>query len=231
MQNASMILAGPHLEQRGARAYRSIKEAVADGLLPPNEPIRERELAQRLGMSRTPVRAALQRLCAEGLLRAQPGGGYCAVELTATELIDIYTVKGDLEALAARLCATRCGPADIAHLKTVLSELDDAHASGDDDAIVEANRRFHQAIANASRNEYLQQLLRNVETVVERYRVTAVNRPTRFDEAHAEHRAIFEAIAARKPQDADTLARDHWDNALAARLAHLPDSRTQRSTA
>jgi DNA-binding GntR family transcriptional regulator len=218
-------------EQRDARAYRLIKEAIVDGGLVLGIPISERELAARLVMSRTPIRAALNRLCAEGLLRSQPGGGYCAVALSANELIDVYAVKGDLEALAARLCATSCTSVDIAHLASVLAELDRAHASGDDDAIVDANRFFHQAIVNASRNEYLQQLLQNVDAIVERYRVTAVNRPTRFDEAHAEHHAIFRAIADHSPQDADRLARAHWENALAARLKHLLTAQLHRSSA
>ncbi|GAC1414177.1 MAG: hypothetical protein NVSMB5_01830 [Candidatus Velthaea sp.] len=183
--------------------------------------IREIDLVRKFGISRTPVREALHRLNAEGVIAPHARGGYSVVQMSESDIADLYNVNGVLEGLAARLAAQHRNRADIARLDEIVGEMDDAIAQGDDARLICANEAFHHAIAEAGRSSYLRNLLASIAEILDRYRSTAIEQAGRREPGHREHHAIVAAIAAEDARRAEELAREHMERALAARLKHL----------
>lgn len=207
-------------EPLSGQSYARISEMIVDGTIAPSALIRETDLVRKLPMSRTPVREALHRLHAEGVITPDPRGGFRTVVPSASELVEVYTVNGALEGLAARLAAHNRNRSDLARLETILKEMDDAVGARDDDRLVAANEQFHHAIADAGRNAYLSTLLANIAGIFDRYREHAVKSTGRREPGHREHHAIVEAIAAEDADRAEALTREHMLRALDARLSH-----------
>jgi DNA-binding GntR family transcriptional regulator len=130
----------------------------------------------------------------------------------------VYQVRAVLEALAARLAAQRATRADIGRLEDIFEALDDAVGRGDRERDLTLTGEFHDAIANASRNRYLQSMLSNIREIFERYRRTRSLAAVRVQEGHADHAELLAAIRARDAERAGELAARHIAGALAARL-------------
>lgn len=199
-------------------AYARLRDAIGRGLIEPGTHLREYELARQLGISRTPVREALRRLAAEGLVRIVPGRGALVTDLDPVTLREIYSVRGVLEGMAAWLAAERMSAPTRGLLGGLVTELAEALAAGDDDRLREGNLRFHAAIAEASGNRYLVRLLYDMEMQLERFRILALRDPDRRARAHEEHVALYAAIRDGAGAEADRLARAHAEHALAWRL-------------
>jgi DNA-binding GntR family transcriptional regulator len=188
------------------------------GTLPPGTLVREADLARQFGMSRTPIREAMQRLQAEGLVTAAAQRGFLVADLSPDELADVYQVRAVLEALAARLAAQRATRSDIGRLEDIFEALDEAVVRGDEERDLTLTGEFHDAIADTSRNRYLQSMLSNIREIFERYRRTRSVAPVRVQEGHADHAELLAAIRARDAERAGVLASRHIAGALAARL-------------
>jgi DNA-binding GntR family transcriptional regulator len=201
------------------RAYVGIRQMILDGVMRPNRLVREAHLARRLEMSRTPVREALRRLQAEGYLRAIPHGGYAVIEVRQEDLVNVYEVRAALEGLGARYAAERASRADIAQLEDFLEAMEVALEPRDDARLVRLNSEFHDSVAKAAKNRYLQSMLGNIRDVFERYRPQAVARPERRDAAHREHKQLLDAIRTRDGDRAEDLAKEHVHRALEIRLS------------
>jgi DNA-binding GntR family transcriptional regulator len=206
------------VQSLGDQAYTRVREALMRGTLPPGTLVREADLARQFGVSRTPIREALQRLQAEGLVTAAAQRGYVVADLSPEELADVYQVRAVLEALAARLAAQRATRSDIGRLEDIFEALDEAVVRGDKERDPTLTGAFHDAIANASRNRYLQSMLSNIREIFERYRRTRSLAPMRVHEGHADHAQLLAAIRARDAERAAEIASRHIAGALAARL-------------
>jgi DNA-binding GntR family transcriptional regulator len=191
---------------------------ILDGTLPPSSVISGSELVRQLGMSRTPVREALLRLHTEGFIRPVPHKGYQVIELGRNDLINIYEVRAVLEGLAARLAATRRTRTDLAVLADLLDEIKEAMEKQDARRIDYHNRQFHDAIARASRNDYLQSQIVNIREVFGRFRPIAQVYEHRLEEVYQEHVALNDAFIAGDADAAERLAREHLRRTLAVRL-------------
>src|ERR1700754_4660764 len=137
--------------------YDSLRDAIWEGRFAHGERIREEEIAGVLGVSRTPVREALQRLQQRGLLVVGPGRGLVVAQLTKQQVFELYAMREILEGSAARFAARHANEAEIEILYRIQREL--AESSGDALALINLNRRFHQAIYEAAHNQYLLQTL------------------------------------------------------------------------
>lgn len=206
------------------QAYTLLKGRLMRGEIAPRSLLREAELARQLGMSRTPVREALRRLLAEGFLRAVPQGGFVSVELTREDLMSIYPVRGVLEGLAARLAARNANRVDLARLEELADAMERSYLGGDDAQLAKLNSQFHDAVAQASHNRYLQAMLANIRDVFEGYRPYALIHPGRRDSAHAEHCKLLTALKMRDEAAAAEIAEEHVRRALMVRLEAGDDS-------
>jgi DNA-binding GntR family transcriptional regulator len=214
------------VQSRAEDAYQRIRALVNSGALAQGARVSEAELVRTLEMSRTPVREALLRLESEKVLHSTPGRGYVVAELTEQDLEHIYQVRAVLEGLAAEQAATRVTRTDLARLEDIYDLMQSALETSDDDALARANSQFHDTIASASGNTYLQTMLGNIRGTFETFRVTALAQPTRRDTAHSEHRELIEALRAKNAYLAQQIAHTHVLTALQVRR----DALTRQST-
>src|SRR4029079_17503775 len=140
--------------------YESLRDAISDGRIAGGERVREEEVARNLGVSRTPVRVALQRLQQRGILVHGPGRGLVVAQLGHEQVVELYAMREILEGSAARFAAQHATAGEIATLYQLQEEL--RTAEGDDMLHITLNRRFHQAIYEAAHNRYLMQTLESL---------------------------------------------------------------------
>ncbi|MDD9706943.1 MAG: GntR family transcriptional regulator [Paracoccaceae bacterium] len=205
-------------------AYTLILEAIDTGIYRPGDRLVESELAERFGVSRTPIREALQRLETQSLL-TRDGRSLIVASLDHNQLSELYVVRAELEGLAARLAA-RHATAEEARVLRDMVEADQA-LLGNPKGLARANRRFHKQIHLASHNRYLVQQLDLVHRSMALMATTSLAAEGRGEVALAEHAAIVTAIENRDEMGAYQALKDHISKAFVTRLKL--DSGTLRS--
>lgn len=187
--------------------YRRLKQAITDGDLSPATRLVEATLAKKLGVSRTPVREALQRLTQEGLVEQDGSRGLIVARLSVENIAHAYILRETLEGLAARLAASHQRPDLLEILSQSLRQME--HDPSDANAFDLAHSRFHDTIADMTENPYLIQALKSLEGF--RTRMVSLNWVAldRVRNSMSEHRLIFEAIEMRDSESADHYARLH----------------------
>lgn len=196
-------------------AYDLILEAIDVGIYRPGDRLVESELADRFGVSRTPIREALQRLETQSLL-ARDGRSLIVASLNHDQIAELYVVRTELEALAARLAAKHAAKEEIKVLRDMIEA--DAAIVHDPKTLSRANRRFHTQIHLASHNRYLVQQLDLVHRSMALMATTSLAAAGRGEIALAEHARIVEAIAAGDGDRAADELRAHLSVAFEVRL-------------
>ncbi len=203
----------PRLERPGPlreRVYEALLELITTRALQPGQHLVESELAGHLGVSRQPVREALQRLNTEGWVDLRPAQGAFVHEPTEEEADQLLTVRTLLEAEAARLAAAHADAAGVGALEELCAEGERAVADDDVDAAVALNARFHAKIMELAGNAVLAELAAQVDRRV-RWYYTPVARQ-RGSQSWVEHRALIAAIADRDEPRATRLMREHTEH-------------------
>jgi DNA-binding GntR family transcriptional regulator len=199
--------------------YDSLRDAIWEGRIARGERVREEEIARSLGVSRTPVREALQRLQRRGLLVTGPGRGLIVAELSKREVIELYAMREILEGSAARFAAQHAARPEIDILYRLQRDL--ADAPDDVLLLVKLNRRFHQAIYDAANNQYLTQTLDTLHDSMALLHSTTFRAPNRRRESDEEHRRIVAAIERHDADAAEAIAREHIRQAQRTRFEAL----------
>ncbi|HWP34504.1 MAG TPA: GntR family transcriptional regulator [Thermodesulfobacteriota bacterium] len=184
-----------------------LREAIARGTLRPGERVAEPVLAARFGVSRTPVRRALDQLASQGYLVLVPRRGAVVVGLSEKELDEFYDVKALLEGHAARRAASRLTEAELGTLDALNDRLDRLAEAGDLQAFLEVHDTFHHLVLRAAGNARLEELARGLLRRFERYRLASLAQPGRMRASVEHHRAIAAALRARDPDRAEALVR------------------------
>ena len=196
-------------------AYTLILEAIDTGLYRPGDRLVESELADRLGVSRTPVREALQRLETQSLL-ARDGRSLIVASLDHNQMAELYVVRAELEGLAAKLAAKHATPEEKRVLQDMVDE--DRKIVNDPNALARANRRFHKQIHLASHNRFLVQQLDLLHRSMALMATTSLAAEGRGMVALQEHQNIVDAIAAGDQDGAFEALRQHISVAFMTRL-------------
>ncbi len=196
-------------------AYSLILEAIDTHVYKPGDRLVESELADRFGVSRTPIREALQRLETQSLL-SRDGRSLIVASLDHNQMAELYVVRGELEGLAARLAAKHATPEEVRVLRDMVDA--DRALIGNPDAMSRANRRFHKQIHLASHNRYLVQQLDLVHRSMALLATTSLAAEGRTTGALEEHAAIVAAIEAGDGEAADRALREHISRAFMTRL-------------
>lgn len=205
------------------RAVLGIRDLVLHGEFRAGDRLSEVELAERLGVSRTPVRAALQRLADEGLVEAAQSTGYLVRSFTEADIFDAIELRGTIEGLAARMAAERgVAPAVLAEMKQCLGQIDRILGSElprDEQMLTEyaaRNERFHTLMLDAAASPIVTQALARVVALPfsspNAFVLAQANIPGSFDilkMAQAQHHDLVEAIEQRAGSRAEALAREH----------------------
>ncbi|MBO6852978.1 MAG: GntR family transcriptional regulator [Marivivens sp.] len=206
-------MTAPKTPQRDA--YDLILEAIDTHVYKPGDRLVESDLAERFGVSRTPIREALQRLETQSLL-TRDGRSLIVASLDHTQMAELYVVRGELEGLAARLAASHATPEEKRVLRDMLDE--DRALIGDPSALSRANKRFHKQIHLASHNRFLVQQLDLVHRSMALLATTSLAAEGRGQDALAEHEAIVSAIEAGDGDGAAAALREHISRAFVTRL-------------
>jgi DNA-binding GntR family transcriptional regulator len=203
----------PRLERPGPlrdRVYGALLELITTRALQPGQHLVESELAGHLGVSRQPVREALQRLNTEGWVDLRPAQGAFVHEPTDEEADQLLTVRTLLEAEAARLAAVNAGSAGVAVLEELCAQGESAVAADDVDAAVALNARLHATVMELAGNAVLAELAGQVDRRV-RWYYTPIARQ-RGRQSWIEHRELIAAIADRDEQRATAVMRQHTEH-------------------
>ncbi|MFC9753130.1 GntR family transcriptional regulator [Streptomyces sp. NPDC056921] len=207
----------PKLERPGPlreRVYEALLELMTTRALRPGQHLVESELAGQLGVSRQPVREALQRLNTEGWVDLRPAQGAFVHEPTQEEADQLLSVRTLLEAEAARLAAAESDAAGIAALEELCAKGEQAVADDDADLAVATDAAFHAKVMELAGNAVLAELAGQVDRRVRWYRTPVVRR--RGTRSWIEHRSLIEAISSRDGQRATEIMRSHTEHTRAA---------------
>ena len=208
---ASLEGSAPRLENLTLweRVHRHLREEILTNRLPPGTVLGEVGLAESLGVSRGPVREALGRLAAEGLVTVRPRRGAVVSELGAKEFLEAYQVREALEALAIRLAVPRLDAEHVDELGRLVDEQGRRADRGEVEAFFAANSAFHQLIVEASGNETLVDMYRQLLGHMGRYRMRSLALRGTLKRSVVEHRAILRAVRARDADRAAQLLSEH----------------------
>ncbi|MBP7241713.1 GntR family transcriptional regulator [Amaricoccus sp.] len=196
-------------------AHELLLEAIDQGEFRPGDRLVESELAERFGVSRTPIREALQRLETQGVL-SRDGRSLVVSSLDHDQLGELYVVRAELEGLAARLAAQHAAPEEVRVLWEMVRK--DRELVDRPDALARTNKRFHRQIHLASHNRYLIQQLDMVHRAMALMAHTSLAAPGRGPQSVDEHEAIVRAIGDRDGGAADAAIREHISHAFETRL-------------
>ncbi|QIB27742.1 GntR family transcriptional regulator [Caloranaerobacter azorensis] len=193
--------------------FESLREAIIDGKLKPGERLMEVQLAEKLGVSRTPVREAIRKLELEGLVVMIPRKGAYVADVSIKDILEVLEIRASLEGLAAQLAAERITDDELEALKMKAREFDECIKNKDIKCIIQKDVEFHDIIFKATRNEKLIAIAESLREQVQRFRIIYVTEYDGTAKLSEEHSKIIEAISKRDSKKAKYYAEIHIENA------------------
>jgi DNA-binding GntR family transcriptional regulator len=200
------------------KAYAILRNAVVGGTLPPGTRLRADSLAQELGVSKTPVREALRKLEAEGLIAVQPRNGLIVKVLSEEQLIEMYYIREALEGMAARLAAENIGQMELVSLRNLLADVEKTYADGDLKTMRTQIGELLLVVFRASRSQRLYQLLKDLQDQVRQFAKSTLPFEDRAAAALTYRRNLVDVVARRDGDEAERIARANRRQTLEFRL-------------
>ncbi len=209
--------------------FNTLRKAILTGELKPGERLMEIHLANRLGVSRTPIREAIRKLELEGLVIMIPRRGAEVAQISEKGLKDVLEVRRALDALCAELACDRINDEEKDQLKHACDEFEKAVKTGDVTTIAAADVALHDIIVKATGNQRLIQLINNLSEQMYRYRFEYIKDESRHDNLVEEHRMIYESIVNKDKEKATMAAKLHIDNQEASIIRQIHMEQEQQS--
>jgi len=209
---------------QGSQTYRALIEEIRTGRLRPGDRLRETELADRLGVSRTPVREAIRQLEADGLVAHAPRQGATVRKLDYAEVMELYEMRAVLEGTAARLAAHAALDIEIEELASVNAALAKTRSA---EEAFRLNRSFHAALLDAAKNRFLHKSMSSLSKALMILGPTTLSETERFASAVQEHEAVLEALKARDGMAAEQRMRAHIEASQRVRIRALREAATE----
>lgn len=200
-----------------------LRTMIVEGVLSAGEKVPERELCEKLGVSRRPMREALKVLAADGLLTLQPNRGARVRAITQKEIEELFPVMGALEALAGELACANITPVDLQNIRDSHERMLDCYRQSDMPGYFTHNQRIHELIMEVADNATLVTLYQSLAVRVRRARYMANMSPEHWQQAVEEHEQILSALAERRPARLATILREHLDNKMVTVRQWLED--------
>ena len=207
--------------------FETLRDAIIKQVLKPGERLMEIQLADEMGVSRTPVREAIRKLELEGLVVMVPRKGAYVAGVSMKDIHEVYEVRAALEMLAVSLAAERITDEELDALERQVLRESEAEANADEhslDNIIYIDSSFHDIIYQAAHNQRLVQFVNILQEQLQRFRAASLTRPGRSKTALEEHKQIVEALAERNGELAAKLAKEHIDNAESAMISGMEES-------
>ena len=192
--------------------FNTLRQAILRGEMEPGERLMEIQLANKLGVSRTPIREAIRKLELEGLVLMIPRKGAEVADITEKSLRDVLEVREALEELAVRLACDKIKEEEIEELKKAAQEFKETLDCEDVTRFAEADVKFHDIIYRTTDNERLIQLLYNLREQMYRYRFEYIKDFSQHERLVEEHKVIYESIVKKDKETASNMAKVHIDN-------------------
>ena len=192
--------------------FKTLRQAILKGELEPGERLMEIQLAERLGVSRTPIREAIRKLELEGLVLMIPRKGAEVARISENNLRDVLEVRRSLEELAIELACQRMGEDEVKQLEEAQLAFREAVNKGDAMAIAESDEAYHDIIYYGTGNARLVQILNNLREQMYRYRLEYIKDADKRQVLLIEHEKILKAIKGRHVAEAKEAMREHIDN-------------------
>lgn len=189
--------------------FHTLRDAILTGKLVPGERLMENQLAEKLGVSRTPIREALRMLELENLVELVPRKGAQVLEMTEKDIVDALEVREVLESLATTQACLKMTDIDLAHLKELEQEFETLLSGNDLEAIVDVDEKFHDVIFASTQNDKLVHIFNNLRIQLYRYRMAHVKLESSRSVLIEHHRNIISAIENRQPDIGAKAAKDH----------------------
>ena len=192
--------------------FKTLRQAILKGELEPGERLMEIQLAERLGVSRTPIREAIRKLELEGLVLMIPRKGAEVAKISESNLRDVLEVRRSLEELAIDLACQRITEEELDELNKAEVDFKAAIENGDAMQIAQTDESFHEIIYNSTKNQKLVQILNNLREQMYRYRLEYIKDADKRQVLMVEHEHILRALKVRNLAEARMAAREHIDN-------------------
>ena len=207
-----------------ARVYNELREALLCGQFKKDEWLTEHMLTQKLGVSRTPVRSALQRLAEDGLVSLIPNKGAVVIGITKEDIIDIYRIRMRLEGLASAMAAKKITEEEKRQLSENVALSEFYIQRGDTEHIKELDTVFHRTIYEASGSRMIARILSDLHRNTKAYRRRSIGVPGRSDKMMEEHREILSAVLSGNAEEAERLTSAHIERAMENMLVVLAEN-------
>lgn len=212
MPPAALTILRPEADEPASlseRAYYSIRELIVSLELAPGAVVSERELMERLGLGRTPIREALRTLAQEKLVEVYPRRGIFVSPVDVGDLAALSEARIALEGVAARLAALRATPTDRELARALLDELPQAAVEPDERKLIDLDQRIHRHVYRCAHNPFIESTLNEYYILTLRIWFLALDRVARLDDAVTEHRELLQAICDADPSRAEDVMRRH----------------------
>ena len=204
--------------------FNTLRQAILKGELAPGERLMEIQLAQKLGVSRTPIREAIRKLELEGFVVMIPRRGTYVADISIKDINEVYEIRTSLEVLAAGLAAERISDEELETMQRLLVEIGQHIEDGNIEKIVEIDTAFHDVLYKASRNKRLAGIINNLREQITVIRRRSMMYPGRLQNTMEEHRILVDSIAAHDVDRAQNAARLHMENAEHTLLKDMLES-------
>lgn len=204
----------------------TLRTAIIGGVLKPGERLMEIQLAEELGVSRTPVREAIRKLEQEGFVEMLPRRGTYVANISIKDVIDVYEIRIALDVLAAGLAAERITEEELVTLKRQLARIKTVVEHDEMEKVGEYDWEFHEVLYKASKNDRLVAIINNLREQLTRLRVTSMNYRGRIKDTISEHELLVESIAGRNVELAKRRAFEHMKNAEKTLLMAIEEARS-----
>ncbi len=189
--------------------FNTLRDAILTGKLLPGERLMENQLAEKLGVSRTPVREALRMLELENLVELVPRKGAQVLDMTEKDIINILEIRRALEGLATSIACKKMSKDCLQQLKSMEADFERAVAEDDVDRFVDIDEEFHDMIFQATDNDKLIQMFRNLRIQLYRYRMAQAKNDRSMATIVAHHRSILRALENHDSEEGTAVAQSH----------------------
>src|SRR6056297_1383377 len=192
--------------------FEVVRKSIILGKMEPGERLMETQLAEQLGVSRTPVREAIRKLELEGLVVMVPRRGAYVASMSVKDISETFEIRAALEGLAASLAVEKITPDELESMEVNVLKMSQYIEEKNIEMIVETDEKFHDILISAGRNQKLSQMISLLREQIKRFRLASLSKDNRQSLVLGEHRQILEAIADRDQTRAQLLVEEHIAN-------------------